>query len=62
VKARRFDPADDLIIVKARPYGPRGHRPLSLAFDTHIVPEIIDDLGYSPRQGEQISVSGAEHK
>jgi hypothetical protein len=59
VKVRRFDPADDLIIVRARLYGPRGHRPVSLAFDTaasetHIVPEIIDDLGYSPRQGEQI--------
>ena len=60
MKTRRFDPADDLIIVKARLYGPRGHRPLSLAFDTaasetHIVPEIIDDLGYSPQQGEQIT-------
>lgn len=46
--------------MKARLYGPRGHRPLSLAFDTaasetHIVLEIIDDLGYSPRQGEQIT-------
>lgn len=51
--------------MKARLYGPRGYRPLSLAFDTaasetHIVPEIIDDLGYSPRQGEAItSVSSA---
>ena len=65
MKVRRFDPADDLIIVKARLYGPRGHRPLSLAFDTaashtHIVPEITDDLGYNPRQGEAItSVSSA---
>jgi len=37
-----------------------GHRPLSTAFDTaasqtHIVPEIIDDLGYSPRQGTAIT-------
>lgn len=60
MKIRRFDPADDLIIVKARIYGPRGHRPLSLAFDTaasqtHVVPEIIDDLGYSPRQGTAIT-------
>src|SRR5664279_450942 len=44
VKVRRFDPADDLIIVRVRLYGPRGHRPVSLAFDTaasetHIVPE-----------------------
>jgi predicted aspartyl protease len=65
VKVRRFDPTDDLIIVKARLYGPRGYRPLSLAFDTaasetHIVPEITDDLGYSPRQGGAItSVSSA---
>lgn len=65
MKVRRFDPGDDLIIVKARLHGPRGHRPLSLAFDTaasetHIVPEIIDDLGYSPRQGDAItSVSSA---
>jgi hypothetical protein len=60
MKVRRFNPADDLIIVKARLYGPRGDRPLLLAFDTaatetHIVPEIIDDLGYSPRQGEAIT-------
>ncbi len=65
MKIRRFDPSDDLIIVKARVYGPRGHRPLSLALDTaashtHIVPEVIDDLGYSPRQGEAItSISSA---
>lgn len=57
---RRFDPTDELIIVKARVYGPRGSRPLSLAFDTaashtHIVPEVIDDLGYSPLQGEAIT-------
>ena len=60
MKVRRFNPADDLIIVKARLYGPRGDRPLLLAFDTaatetHIVPEIVDDLGYSPRQGEAIT-------
>lgn len=60
MKVRRFNPADDLIIVKARLYGPRGDRPLLLAFDTaatetYIVPEIVDDLGYSPRQGEAIT-------
>jgi hypothetical protein len=60
VKVRRFDPASDLIIVKARVFGPRGRRPLSLALDTaasetHIVPEVIDDLGYSPLQGEAIT-------
>jgi len=60
VTVRRFDPTDDLIIVKARVYGPRGSRPLTLALDTapshtHIVPEVIDDLGYSPLQGEAIT-------
>ena len=65
MKIRRFDPTDDLIIVKAWLYGPRGYRPLSLALDTaasetHVVPEIVDDLGYSPRHGEAItSVSSA---
>jgi predicted aspartyl protease len=65
VTVRRFNPADDLIVVKAWLYGPRGRVPLSLAFDTaatetHIVPEVVDDLGYSPRQGEAItSVSSA---
>lgn len=57
---RRFDPAADLIVVQARISGPRGQHRLSLAFDTaatetHIVPEIIDDLGYSPSQGESIT-------
>lgn len=60
MKIRRFDPSDDLIIVKARVFGPHGEHALSLAFDTaasetHIVPEIIDQLGYSPRDGEAIS-------
>src|SRR5262249_14497235 len=39
---------------------PCGYRPLSLAFDTaasdtHIVPAIVDDLGYNPRQRESIT-------
>jgi hypothetical protein len=60
MKIRRFNPTDNLIIVQAQLYGPRGDRPLSLAFDTaasetHVVPEILDDLGYSPRQGEAIT-------
>jgi hypothetical protein len=60
VTVRRFDPAGDLIIVQARISGPRGWHRLSLALDTaatetHIVPEIIDDLGYSPSQGESIT-------
>jgi len=47
--------------VKAWLWGPRGKAKLDLAFDTaathtHIVPEIVDELGYSPRQGEQITM------
>jgi len=69
VNVRRFDPADSLIIVKARIYGPRGKRTLLLAFDTaasetHVGSEVVDDLGYSPRDGEAIttvrSAVGAE--
>jgi predicted aspartyl protease len=70
VKVTRFDPANDLIIVKARIWGPRGKTPVSLAIDTGsahtvIAAGLIDDLGYSPRQGEQIATVrtavGKEH-
>jgi Aspartyl protease len=61
MKVTRFDPGDNLIIVKAWLWGPRGKAKLDLALDTaathtHIVPDIVDELGYSPRQGEQITV------
>jgi hypothetical protein len=60
VKVRRFNPDDDLIIVRARVFGRHGERRLNLAFDTaashtHILPDIIDELGYSPVQGEKIT-------
>jgi predicted aspartyl protease len=60
VKVTRFDPASDLIIVKARIWGPAGNTPASLAVDTGsahtvIAAGLIDDLGYSPRHGEQIA-------
>ena len=60
MKVTRYDPASDLIIVTARLWGPYGDKPSSLALDTaatqtHFVPEILDDLGYSPRDGEQIT-------
>jgi predicted aspartyl protease len=60
MKVRRFDPDDDLIIVKARVFGRRSSHRLSLALDTaashtHITPDIIDDLGYSPAEGEAIT-------
>ena len=60
MKVRCFDPADDLIIVKARVFGRRGSHRLSLALDTaashtHITPDVIDELGYSPAEGEAIT-------
>jgi len=49
------------MIVAARVWGPRGDKQLSLALDTaatqtHITPDILADLGYSPRHGERITV------
>lgn len=60
MKITRFDPTSDLIIVKARIWGPGGKTPASLAVDTGsehtvIAAGLIDDLGYSPRQGEAIA-------
>jgi predicted aspartyl protease len=60
VKVRRFDPDDDLIIVTARVFGKHGSRRLTLALDTaashtHVTPDIIDELGYSPAEGEAIT-------
>jgi len=60
VKVRRFDPNADLIIVRARVFGRHGDRRLNLALDTaashtHVLPDIIDELGYSPVEGEKIT-------
>lgn len=60
MKVTLFDPASDLIIVRARVWGPGGNTPASLALDTGsahtvIAAGMIDDLGYSPRQGEAIT-------
>jgi predicted aspartyl protease len=60
VKIRRFDSADDLIIVKARVFGRHSSHRLTLALDTaashtHITPDVIDELGYSPAEGEAIT-------
>ncbi len=60
MKVRRFDPDDDLIIVKARAFGRHGSRPLSLALDTaashtHLSSDIVDELGYSPAEGVAIT-------
>lgn len=60
MKVTRYDSSASLIIVSARLWGPRGKVKLDLALDTAasltvIVPEIVDGLGYSPRQGEAIT-------
>jgi predicted aspartyl protease len=61
VKVTRFDPRDDLIVVTARVSGPHRHKLVSLAVDTAatetlITPDVLDDLGYSARLGEKITV------
>lgn len=72
MKVARFSPKSDLIIVKGKlrgPLNPDG-RLLRLAFDTGaaetiLAPEVLDELGYNPRQGEAITVMrsavGREH-
>jgi hypothetical protein len=60
MKVTRFDPSDSLIIVHAMVWGPRGHKGLTLAFDTaatqtHIIPDVLDDVGYGPRDGERVT-------
>ena len=61
MKVTRFDPGDNLIIVAARIWGPRADKQVSLALDTaasetHVIPEVLDELGYSPRQGEAVTI------
>jgi predicted aspartyl protease len=59
----RFRTRDDLIFVGGRIWGPRkpNGRPVRLVVDTGaaetiIRPEILDELGYNPRDGEAITV------
>ena len=62
MKVTRFDPRDELIIVEAQVHAANGRSAkLRLAFDTGssetlVMPEYTDALGYSPRQGEAITV------
>lgn len=62
MKVTRFDRSRDLIIVAGRVFGRHGPpAPLRLVLDTGaaetiIVPEVLDELGYSPLQGEAITV------
>ena len=56
MKTSRFDPARPLIFVEGRIWGPLGTERLSLVLDTGaamtlITPDVLDNLGYSPRDG-----------
>jgi predicted aspartyl protease len=60
VKVTPFDPTKNLIVVEAVVWGPLGRIPLKLAIDTAssqtvIMPEIMDDLGFNPKDGEVIT-------
>lgn len=61
MKVTHFDPSSDLIFVVGHVWG-HGTRSRKLrlvvdtgASETVIIPEILDDLGYSPRHGEAIT-------
>jgi predicted aspartyl protease len=63
VRVTRFDPDRDLIIVEGHIWGPltRQSRPIQLVLDTGaaetiVIPEVLDELGYNPREGEAITV------
>lgn len=60
MKSIPFDPGNDLIIVNAQLWGPMGESVLRLVVDTGasqtiIVPGILDDLGYNPRDAEALT-------
>lgn len=60
MKTISFSPFRDLIIVEAKVWGPRRHTDLRLALDTGsahtvILPDIMDDLGFNPRDGAVIT-------
>lgn len=61
MKVVRFRRRHQLLVVDAQLWGPRGFAKLKLAVDTGagetlIVPEILDGLGYSVRDGEGVTV------
>jgi predicted aspartyl protease len=56
----RFTAGQDLIVVRGTVEGPRGIASIRLVVDTGasrtiIVPEILDDIGYSARNGQVTS-------
>lgn len=62
MKVTRFHAAGDLIIVSGQIWGPRGQKGPRLrlvldtgASETIVIPEVLDELGYSPREGDAIT-------
>jgi predicted aspartyl protease len=60
MKVTRFSRARGLIVVDAQIFGVRDARSVSLAIDTAcaeivVTPAIVDDLGYSPRDGGHLT-------
>jgi len=60
MKVTRFDRSRGLLVVPVRLSGPRGEAALRFAIDTGaaetvVTPELIDDIGYGPRDGEHIT-------
>jgi len=63
VKITRFDPSGDLIIVRGFIWGKVATRPrlLQLVLDTGagetiVIPDVLDELGYSARMGDQRTI------
>jgi predicted aspartyl protease len=70
MKVTRFSRKRDLIVVDARLWSPRHDKWVSLAVDTGssdtvVTPALVEDLGYSARDGERVmtirSAIGKEH-
>jgi predicted aspartyl protease len=60
VKITEFDPSRDLIIVGSQIWGRSRYRQLTLAVDTAatatvVAPDVIEDIGYHPRDGIAIT-------
>jgi hypothetical protein len=60
VKITPFDPDRKLILIQAIIWGPLGQRICRMALDcaatmTLVVPDVLDGLGYNPRDGIEIT-------
>ena len=60
MKVTPFDPDRKLILIQATIWGPLGQRVCRMALDcaatmTLVVPDVLDGLGYNPRDGIEIT-------